>query len=334
MLPEIRFTLRWVCAGLAVAGLCAGASPARIPVILSTDVGNEVDDQWAIVYLLTNPRFEVRGIVSAHAPTIAAPAGRTALRILRDVVENRMGMATHPPLLEGASEPLEDVRTPRRAEGVDFLVEASRGFTPANPLTVLTIGAVTDAASAILQDPGIVERIRIVDMGFKGWPKGGDEFNIANDVKAMQVVLDSGVPLVVGSGDVCRRDLAVGFEQAREMLAGRGPIGAWLWEEYQAWYFRYVKPIRKNDFSRPWIIWDNITLAYVLGMTTQQTYPRPKLRDDMTFDHSSTNREITWITAVDASKMWADFLERLDGFQRTHAVARHPGPPRLSFLLP
>src|SRR5258707_8981643 len=80
---------------------------ARIPVVLSTDVGNEIDDQWAIVYLLLQPKFEVIGVMSAHAPTITAPAGKTSYRILVDMVENRMGMRRHPPLIEGGSEPLE-----------------------------------------------------------------------------------------------------------------------------------------------------------------------------------------------------------------------------------
>ena len=34
------------------------------------------------------------------------------------------------------------------------------------------------------------------------------------------------------------------------MLSNRGSIGGWLWEEYQAWYFRVVKPLRVNDFSK------------------------------------------------------------------------------------
>ena len=64
----------------------------------------------------------------------------------------------------------------------------------------------------------------------------------------------------------------------------RGATSARLWEEYQAWYFRYVKPLRVNDFSKAWVIWDDITLAYALGMTTQHTLPRPRLCDDMTFE--------------------------------------------------
>ena len=86
---------------------------SRVPVVLSTDVGNEIDDQWAVVYLLLQPKFEVLGVMSAHAPTISAPAGKTSLRILVDVVENRMGMRKHPPLIEGGSEPLATASTAR-----------------------------------------------------------------------------------------------------------------------------------------------------------------------------------------------------------------------------
>jgi inosine-uridine nucleoside N-ribohydrolase len=320
-----------LCAGWAHA---APAAEPKIPVVLSTDVGNEVDDQWTVVYTLTNPRLDVLGVMSAHAPSLSPPAGRTSYRILLDVVESRLGMAQHPPLLEGASLPLQDTKTPRQSPAARFLVETSKPFSESNRLTVLMIGAATDVASAILLDPSIVRRIRVVQMGFNDWPTGGDEFNIANDVKAVQVVLDSDVPLTVGSGRVCRESLSLGLDQARELVGGHGPVGAWLWEEFQAWYYRFVKPLRKDDFSKPWIIWDNIVLAHVLGMTTQETYPRPRLKDDMTFERVQTDRTITWITDVDEKRMWADFLEKLDTYQRTHAVGRDACGTRLSFMSP
>ena len=62
------------CALLSVNSgglICAAQNPEpRMPVILSTDVGNEIDDQWTIAYLLLQPRFDVLGVMSAHAPTI------------------------------------------------------------------------------------------------------------------------------------------------------------------------------------------------------------------------------------------------------------------------
>ena len=331
----LRHSIRLALLYLLFSGVIYGAqsADARIPVVLSTDVGNEIDDQWAITYLLLQPRFDVLGIMSAQAPTITAPAGHTSYRILVDVVENRLGMCAHPPLIEGGSLPLENPKTPRSSPAVNFLIETSRRFSKDNRLTVLMIGAGTDVASAILTDPTIVERIRIIQMGFND-EQGGNEFNVANDVPAAQAILTSNVPLVVGPGKVCRANLSLTFDQAREMLAKRGAIGAWLWEEYQAWYFRYVKPLRVNDFSKPWVIWDNITLAYVLGLTTQHTLPRPKLRDDMTFEQVKTDQTVTWITDVDDKRLWADFLRLVDEYQRTHAVGRRTMDHRLTFMMP
>jgi inosine-uridine nucleoside N-ribohydrolase len=318
---------------LFITGL-GTASGAKIPVILSTDVGNEIDDQWAIVYTVLSPEFEVLGLVSAHAPSIAPPAGRTAYYILRDVLENRMGMVTHPPILEGASYPLDNKQTPRKAPGVDFIIEASKPFSAENRLRVLTVGAVTDVASAILLDPSIVDRIEVIDMGFNEWPAGGDGFNILNDIKAAQVIFESDVPVVVGCARVCRDNLALGFDQAKEMVSMRGPIGKWLWEEYQAYYYRFIKPLRKDDFSKPWVIWDTITIAYLLGMTEHATYKRPLMKDDMSFEPVETEKTLIWITDVDEERMWADFLQKVDLHQQTHALGPYRFRPRLTFLAP
>jgi purine nucleosidase len=330
-----------VCSGFILIGLLSSsraqsdpATTKKIPVILSTDVGNEIDDQWTIVYTLVSPRLDVLGIISAHAPVISPPAGETAYRILLDVVENRLKMRRHPPLFAGGDLPLVDAKTPRENAGVDFLIETSKRFTKQNRLTVLTVGAVTDVASAILKDPAIVDRIQIVDMGFKDWPKGGDDFNILNDIKAGQVIMNSDVPLIVGSAQVCRESLAISLDQARQMLSQRGPVGKWLWEEYQAFYYRIIKPLRKDDFSKPWIIWDNVVLAYVLGMTTQVTHPRPRMRDDASFEPVQTGKTITWITDIDEQSLWADFLHHLDTYQRTHAVGSETIQTRLTFMMP
>jgi purine nucleosidase len=326
----LRFLLALVF--LPGSHLLTSAQTTKIPVILSTDVGNEIDDQWAITYLLLQPKFKVLGVMSAHAPTIPAPAGHTSYRILVDVVENRLRMKNHPPLIEGGSEPLMDTQTPRPSPAAKFLLEQSKRFSGQHRLTVLMIGAATDVASAILIDPTIVGRIRVVQMGFNG-EQGGEEFNIANDVHAVQAILNSNVPLIIGPGSVCRASLSLTFAEAQRMLAHHGAIGNWLWEEYQAWYFRYVKPLRVNDFSKSWVIWDNITLAYVLGMTTQHTAPRRQLLDNMSFGSTHDNQDVTWITDVDEKRMWSDFLSLVDDYQRKHRIPiseKH----RLTFLMP
>jgi len=73
----------------------------KIPVILSTDVGNEIDDQWAVAYMLLSPEFNVQGIVSAQAPTLPPPSAHTTYLVLLDEVENRLKLVTHPPAVRG-----------------------------------------------------------------------------------------------------------------------------------------------------------------------------------------------------------------------------------------
>jgi inosine-uridine nucleoside N-ribohydrolase len=315
---------RKVSLPLAAMLLCSAAVlSAKTPVLLSTDVGNEIDDQWAIVYLLASPEFDVQGIVSAHAPSLPAPSAHATYKILVDEVENRMGMMTHPPLLEGSSLPLEDNKTPQPSAGLDFILQASEGYSKENRLNVLTIGAATDVASAILKDPAIVDRINVVAMGFKDLSSdGGKEYNVQNDPKAWQIILKSGVPVTIGSGDVCRANLSLSFQQAAALLSGHGPVAAWLWDEYQTWYYVHIKPLRVNDFSKPWIIWDIITLAYVEGITTQKEIARPVLGDDLSLKDANKKEagKINWIETVDSARLWKEFIERLDAYDRTHAI--------------
>ncbi len=312
----------------------AGEVKSRIPVVISSDTGCEIDDQWAIVYALMSSEIEVLGLMSAHAPSFPPPAAHTSYLVQRAIVEERLGLDRHPPIVEGAGLPLKDTNTPQPSQAASFLVAVSKPFSSENRLNVLTIGAATDVASAILLDPAIVSRIRVVQMGFNDWPEGGDVYNVLNDIKAAQVIFAADVPIVVGSARVCTQHLSLGFDQARQMVSGHGPVGRWLWDEYAAHYYRYVKPLRVEDFSKSWIIWDAITVAYLLGFTDSERYGKPKVRDDMSFDHVKTRNLVTWIKDVDEQRMWADFLRKLDSYQQTHAVGSYRFRSRLTFLVP
>jgi inosine-uridine nucleoside N-ribohydrolase len=317
-----RTRARSLRAALGLVALAVGVAAkawSSTPVILSTDIGNEIDDQWAVAYMLTNADFDVLGIVSAHAPSLPDPSAHTSYLILKDEVEVRLSMPSHPPLFEGASVALDNASNPLMNSGVKFIIDSSKSFSSDHRLTVLTIGAATDVASAIIADPGIVDRIRVVAMAFTNL-EGGNEYNVANDVVAWQVLLNAHVPIVIGSGDVCRADLALHYDEAKTMIGGRGPIGAWLWDQYNSWYYRQVKPLRHEDFTKPWMIWDIVTLAYLEGMTTQETIPRPHLNSDMSLGNPDARQTVIWITHVDSKRLWADFLQKLDAYQRTHSI--------------
>ena len=60
----------------------------RRAVVLTTDVGAEMDDQWTLANLALAPEIELRGVVTAHAPSLAAPAAETAVCAACDVMKN------------------------------------------------------------------------------------------------------------------------------------------------------------------------------------------------------------------------------------------------------
>lgn len=93
---------------------------------------------------------------------------------------------------------------------VDRIVEILRSTS--DPVTICTLGPLTNVALALVKDPSIVEGIeQIVSMG-GGFFEGGNttpaaEFNIYVDPHAAHVVFSSGVPIVLMPLDVTHKAL-------------------------------------------------------------------------------------------------------------------------------
>jgi len=301
---------------IIVALLCAVAFPtlaASQPrdIILTTDCGTEIDDQWAIVYLMLSPGLNVKGVVTTHAPNLAEPRSETSAACVRDVFR-RLEIPSPPPVFAGSSVPLRG-REPLPNAGVDLIVKMSRAYSSKNRLVVLTIGATTDVASALLVDPTLGDRIEIVTMGFNSWPKGTDNWNIRNDPLAYSVILESRAPITIGAGDVCRTHLKLSSASAKELMRGHGAVAEWLADLFQDWITKNGASAAQDVGPQQWVIWDTIVVAHLLGYTTSRSYPRPGLNTaDTTFVPWKTGGEIGWVTAVDEKRMWPDFVARLD----------------------
>ncbi|MBM3500162.1 MAG: hypothetical protein FJX74_16015 [Armatimonadetes bacterium] len=294
---------------LTFAGAALAASPVAgqpLPVVLSSDCGTEIDDQWQVIYLAISPELEPLGFIGNHARN--GLTGAMARDTMLDVLASRLGLASHPPVLAGSDAPLAAPDRPNDNEAVRFLLEASQRFSPAQRLNVLIIGSHTDVASAILTDPTIVQRIRVIMMGMVGWPGGSDEWNVKNDPDAARVVFDSGVPLVVGCSEVCIRDLSFTTEECQALVGDLGPCGAWLAKSFAEFGGRL-----DHEGRKVWPIWDVITGAYLLGFATVTEYHRPRIGTDLLFDHTNPRGQLTWVTRVDTQRFWADFAAKLRG---------------------
>ena len=84
--------------------------------------------------------------------------------------------------------------------------------------------------------------------------------------------------------------------RARQILGGRGDALSSLLDD---WLARNGKlAVALTGAPDTIAIWDEVTVAFLLGLTRQEARPRPRLRDDLTFDHSQPRGTITWVTAM------------------------------------
>jgi len=296
----------------AASPMPGAAASAPLALVLSTDCGVDMDDQWALAHILLSRELDLRTIVTTHASSVhflPTDSAATAAGVISGVDPTKRTLI---PIVAGADSPLQDAGTPRQTRAVDALLRLSRDFSESRRLVVLSIGAGTDLASAILTDPSIANRIAVVAMGFNDWPDGGEEFNIKNDPLAWRVILDSRIPLVVGSGNAAKRSLRLTRTQAAAVMRAHGATGEYLYALFDEWLTRNAGLAGQVVAPGEWVVWDEVTVAYVLGLARGQDVPRPQLPSGFLFSHPRTEARITWIDHVDSDGLWRDFGRKLD----------------------
>jgi inosine-uridine nucleoside N-ribohydrolase len=287
------------------------ASP--LAVVLATDCGVEMDDQWALAHLLLSQEFALRAVITTHASSIgfsSATSAKKAAEVIARVLP--AAGSPPPPVVPGSDSPLREATTPRENPGVDMLLELSRSFSASRRLVIFATGAGTDVASAILKDPSIVNRVSVVAMGFDGWPGGGDGFNVKNDPLAWRIILNSDVPVVVGSGAVTKRGLRLTRAEAAALMRPHGAVGEYLYSLFDDWLRRQATIVALYVAPETWVVWDEVVVAYALGMARGNEVPRPQLEADLSFSHPETSRRITWLTEIDTDRVWLDFTKKID----------------------
>jgi inosine-uridine nucleoside N-ribohydrolase len=301
-------------AAIAVAllsGMLGGMAADRKPVVLTTDIGAEVDDQWTLAHMALSPEIELKGVVTTHAPNLVAPAAETSAAFARELV-GKLPAKLRPPIFAGSSKPLAADGKPLANSGVDFLIEQAKGRTNDSRLTVVVIGAATDVASALLTDPTWADRVTLVAMGFNGYPSGGDPWNVKNDPNAWRILLESRAPIVVGDIEITKRLLRMTPDRAHTLLTMLPDPAPLLINRFDHWIAENARTAQKETGSPiVWPIWDEVTTAYLLGFARSETRPRPRLKNDLSFDLDKPQGTIEWITSIDEGKLWPDLVAKI-----------------------
>ena len=183
------------------------AAAERQKVILDTDIGDDIDDAYALTLALHSPEFEILGVTTAWGDT--ALRARLAARLLMTDGANKIpvlpGLPTHSKSNFSQRAWAAAGPAPARGSAVDFLLAQARRYP--HQITLIAIGPLTNVAAAIDRDPsGFRLFSRVVLMGGSihcGYgnpraippPAPQPEYNIAMDPAAARKLLASGVPI-------------------------------------------------------------------------------------------------------------------------------------------
>lgn len=217
--------------------------PEKVPLLLDTDIGTNIDDALALAYLLRQPRCELLGIttVTGDVARRAACAEVVCRSAGRHDVPIHCGAAR--PLLFGQGQetvPLyEAIRShPHRPDypanaAVDFLRHTIRGRP--GEITLLTIGPLTNIAILFALSPQTPSLVRqIVSMAGVYYPHEREiETNCRIDPIAAAIVFSARPPrhLCVGLDVTMQCSLPSAHVRDRFIRRGLSPVnemlGAW-----------------------------------------------------------------------------------------------------------
>ena len=215
-----------------------------IKLILDSDTANEIDDLYAIAYLLAgeHPNIDWLGLTSAQWFHVwSGDSTVYQSQRLNEEILTIAGRADLPHPL-GADlimgKPWGDYDA-RDSPAAQFIIEQVRALPRDAKLVVMSIGAATNLASAIALEPAIAGRVVAYTLGFRYdfdgefWNK--DEFNIRRDLNAANFLLNNeDLELHVMPISVAIK-YTWGREKTFGQLAKAGPMGEYLrarWEKH------------------------------------------------------------------------------------------------------
>ena len=173
-----------------------------IDVVIDTDTYNEIDDQFALAFLIKSQEKLKLKVINA-APFLnnksTSPGDgmeksfAEIMNILARMKRDDLKKIVKKGSLAFLSSETEPIDSPAARE----LAELATRYTEDKPLYIIAIGAITNVASAILMKPEIINRIVILWLGghAHNWPHTR-EFNMYQDVAAARVIFGCGVALV------------------------------------------------------------------------------------------------------------------------------------------
>ena len=224
--------------------LVLAAHGAAVPVILDTDLGDDIDDTWALMMLLGCPQVDLKLIVTASDDTDIKTrlVAKMLDKVNRTDIPLGKGLKTSSQAIHQTrwlgDYQLSEYKGKVIEDGVQALIDAIN----ASPtmVTLLVIGPQTNIREALKRDPGIAKKARFVSMagsveiGYGGKKGRSPEWNVVKDIEAAKAVFAAPWEIIMAPLDSCGTLILKGDRYAKVASAANTRAKV-LIENYQQW---------------------------------------------------------------------------------------------------
>jgi len=309
-------------------------------IIIDTDAGNEIDDQFALAYLLLSLKFDsdtlsVKNLGDSHqlsAITLAPYKHSyiyknerdraTLMRHSRNEVEavcDLCGFDSKNFIFDGSLGYIDKGSADMQNAAADKIIEIAKKGK--EKTIIIAIGAITNIALAITKDPSIAQMLDVIWLGTNQTTYYSvKEFNFKQDKKALKIVAESMADLTIVPAWSVASHLYVSNEIGELYLKGKGELGNYLHE--------LLLKFDKGTILSGKKIWDIGAVAALLfreaarlfDKTLLNKYAAMKIKNVKGFTVSdggeliddAHEKDVKMVVGFKAQEVLRDFFEKLD----------------------
>ncbi|MGE0102861.1 MAG: nucleoside hydrolase [Blastocatellales bacterium] len=224
----------------ASEGAPVQSSPEMI--ILDTDIGDDIDDAWALAFMLAHKNFNLLGVTITHGNTPArAPIALKMLHIAgRDKIPVAVGRKTSDGYAHQYTWAEDFTSTqPIKQSAADFIVEQVRRHP--GRVTLLAVGPLQNVADALRKEPNLgryLKRVVLMSGCVYGTAYSKDkpvrEWNVYQSTADSQLVYGAGLPLTIVPLDSTTY-VRLTDEERKQVRDHKSPLTYALESLYRLW---------------------------------------------------------------------------------------------------
>lgn len=284
-----------------------------VDVVLDTDAYNEIDDQFAIAYLLRSAeKMNTKAIYAAPFYNSKSTGPEDGMeKSYQEILNVLQLLGKQVDVFQGARNYLPDEKNFVDSPAARDLVSRAEQYSSENPLYVVAIGAITNIASALIMDPNIAEKIVVVWLGGHclHYPDT-KEFNMWQDVAAARVVMGSKVPFVQLPCMGVVSEFRISGPELRQWMCGKGQIADYLANNTISEVSLYVD---SGIWTR--VIWDVTAVAWLLNdddrfMSSQVIKTKLPTYEGV-YSEQSEAKMMRYVYQIDRDALMRDLIEKL-----------------------